>query len=404
MKIVQINIFPNLSTGNIMSNIHKRLLEEGIESYIVWGRGRKANNEHEIFMNDKMGIYYHVLYTRMTDKIGFASKRATKKLLKRLDEIKPDIIHLHNIHGYYINIEMLFHYIKENNIKVVWTLHDCWAFTGHCAYFEVAHCNKWKKGCYDCPQLNTYPISNKDNTEFNYKNKKELFNGIENMNIITVSKWLESKVKESFLLKYNISTIYNGIDLNVFYPRKNNLREKYNLQDKKIILGVASTWSERKGLEDFIELSKVISDEYKIILLGLNKKQLKKMPENILALERTDTIDELAEFYSVADVYFNASMEETFGLTTVEAMACGTPAIVYNSTALPEVVSKNSGIVVEPKNIKEVLNSIKLICESDFFEKDEIIMQAKRFNKIDQFNKYNDLYKKIIYDNKIADI
>ncbi len=393
MKIVQINIFPNLSTGNIMMDIHRKLLEEGHESYVVWGRGRKSNNEYEIFMNDKIGVYYHALYTRITDKTGFASKRATKKLLQKLEEIKPDIIHLHNIHGYYINIEELFDYIKNNNIKVIWTLHDCWAFTGHCAYFETVNCNKWKKRCYDCPQLKTYPISNKDNTEWNYNNKKEIFNNVKNMKLITVSKWLESKVKESFLSDYNVETIYNGIKLDVFYPRKSNLRENYNLKDKKIVLGVASTWSERKGLEDFIKLSEMLSNEYKIVLVGLNKKQLEKTPKNILAFGRTRTIDELAEFYSIADVYFNASIEETFGLTTVEAMACGTPVIVYNSTALPEVVTKSSGVVVKQKNIEKVLEVIKLLCESKIFRKENIIKNAQRFDKNVMIQEYYKLYK-----------
>lgn len=393
MKIVQINIFPNLSTGNIMSNIHKRLLEEGIESYIVWGRGRKANNEHEIFMNDKMGIYYHVLYTRMTDKTGFASKRATKKLLKKLDEIKPDIIHLHNIHGYYINIEMLFHYIKENNIKVVWTLHDCWAFTGHCAYFEVAHCNKWKKGCYDCPQLNTYPNSFRDNSKQNYNNKKELFNNL-NMTIVTPTNWLAKLVKESYLKNYSVKVINNGIDTNLFKPRKSNFREKYHLENKKIILGVASTWSERKGLNDFIKLSSIIDENCKIVLVGLNNQQIKKLPKNIISIKRTSSPIELAEIYSAADLYFSPSIEETFGMTIIESIACGTKAIVYKDTAMEEIIDKRYGTCIERGKldlVKEELENVTKIKKEDIDNKYTLDYQN---------NLYLELYHNILSSSK----
>lgn len=397
MKIVQINTFPNKSTGNIMMNIHKKLIENNIESYVVWGRGKKAKDNTEIYMNDKLGVYLHGLYTRITDKAGFASKRATKKLLQKLDVIRPDIIHLHNLHGYYINIEMLFNYIKRNNIKVVWTLHDCWAFTGHCAYFDMVNCEKWKSECRNCELKNTYPkTSIIDNSSSNYYNKKKLFNNVEDMQIISVSKWLENKIKSSFLEKHKILTIQNGIDINVFKPTESVIRETYNLQGKKVILGVASEWTKRKGLEDFIKLSQIITDEYQIILIGLNKKQIKQVPNNIIALERMKSIEELVEYYSIADVYFNASVEETFGMTTIEAMACKTPVIVYNATALPEVVTEDTGFVIEPHNIEKVWKKIELICENKIFNKKNIRKNAEKYNKEEVFEKYINVYKSMI--------
>ena len=247
MKIVQINSFSNGSTGKIMMSIHKELLNKGHDSYVVWGRGRKSENEHEIFLNDKIGVYRHVLSSRLTGKTGFYSKKSTKKLLKKLDEIKPDIVHLHNIHGYYINIEMLFNYLKKNNIRVIWTLHDCWAFTGQCPHFAAAKCDKWKTECKKCPMIHEYPRTFKDNSNWNYKKKKELFTGL-NMTIVTPSKWLANLVKESYLKDYQVKVINNGVDTDVFKPTPSDFRKKYNLKDKKIILGVASVWTEKKRI------------------------------------------------------------------------------------------------------------------------------------------------------------
>ena len=358
MKIVQINSVPNGSTGSIMMNIHRELLNQGHESYVVWGRGRNAENDHEIYMNDKLGVYLHVLYSRLTGKHGFASKRATRKLLKKLDEIKPDIIHLHNIHGYYINIELLFNYLKKNNIKVIWTLHDCWSFTGQCPHFERIKCEKWKNGCYKCPLIKTYPKSFIDNSKWNYNKKKELFTGLD-LKIVTPSYWLAKLVKISFLKDYEVEVINNGIDTNIFKPTPSNFREKYNLQDKIIILGVSSVWTEAKGYYDFIELSNLLDDNYKIVLVGLNEKQLKEIPSNILGLPRTNGPKELAEIYTAADVFFNASLEESFGLTTIEALSCKTNAIVYNSTALPEIIDGTNGYIIDSNNIYEVYDKIK---------------------------------------------
>lgn len=335
MKIVQINSVPNGSTGSIMMNIHRELSNQGHESYVVWGRGRNAENDHEIYMNDKLGVYLHVLYSRLTGKHGFASKRATRKLLKRLDEIKPDIIHLHNIHGYYINIELLFNYLKKNNIKVVWTLHDCWSFTGHCSYFDMVKCEKWKTGCKNCPQKQSYPKSLIDNSKWCYKKKKEIFNDA-NVTLVTPSKWLAKLVKLSYLKDYDVKVINNGINTEIFKPTPSNFREKYNLQDKTIILGVANVWEERKGLNDFIELSKILDDNFKIVLVGLNEKQLKEIPNNILGLTRTNGPKELAEIYTASDIFFNPTYEDNYPTVNIEAISCGTPVVTYNTGGSPE--------------------------------------------------------------------
>jgi len=358
MKIVQINAFSNKSTGTIMMNIHKELLKQGHDSYVVWGRGREPENNHEIYMNDKLGVYFHGLYTRLTDKTGFASKGATKRLIKKLDEIKPDIIHLHNIHGYYINIEMLFNYIKKNNIRTIWTLHDCWAFTGHCPHFELIGCTKWKDGgCHDCPLKNMYPKSITDNSKWNYQKKKEIFTGVKDLTIITPSKWLANLVNQSFLKDYKIIVINNGIDTNIFKPRKSDFRKKYNLENKKIILGVASDWTKEKGYYDFIDLSKLLDNNYQIVMVGLNKEQLKEIPNNILGIERTENAIQLAEIYTAADVFLNLTYADNYPTTNLEAQACGTPCITYNTGGSPESVPKENVVDKDIAKVVERLNT-----------------------------------------------
>lgn len=382
MKIVQINTFPYKATGSIMMNIHNELLKEKIDSYVIWGRGRKEKNNHEYKMSNKFSIYMHGLYTRFTDKTGFLSYIDTKKMIKKLNKIKPDIIHLHNIHGYYINIKMLFSYIKKNNIKVVWTFHDCWPFTGHCAYFDMVGCNKWINECYKCPQINTYPKSIIDNSKWNYNEKKEIFN-YNNLTVVTPCKWLSELVKKSFFKNNNVEVIYNGIDKNVFKHTNNN----YFSIDKKIVLGVASEWTERKGLKDFIKLNEIIDhDKYQIILVGVDEQNKKNIPNDIITISRTNNVNELVDIYSSSYVFFNPTYEDNFPTTNLEALSCGTPVITYNTGGSPESV-ENNGYVIEKGNYKKVINIL-----------DNIDIKVKYndiFTKENMIKDYIELYKKI---------
>ena len=357
VKVVQISTFSYKAAGNIMMNLHRAMMKNGIDSYVVWGRGRKAENDHEYFMDDSWGVKLHGVYTRITDKTGFASTLSTRKLLNWLDEIEPDIIHLHCIHGYFINISLLFTYIKEKNIKVIWTQHDCWAFTGHCAYFDACGCEKWKTGCHDCEQLTTYPASRlMDNSKWNWKTKKELFTGA-NVTVVTPCEWLSELVKISFLREYPIRVIYNGIDTNVFKPTKSYFKKKNEIEAKKMILGGASEWTERKGLRDFIELDEMLDKkEYVIVLVGVSKKQVENLPKDIIALNRTNNIKELVEIYSAADVYFNPTYEDNFPTTNLEAIACGTPVITYDTGGSPESVDPRA--VVQKGNLNRVKDII----------------------------------------------
>lgn len=395
MKVLQINIFGNLSTGRIAVDLYRTLNEAGYEGMIAFARNKIAEGVPHIKIGNKLNVYVDGIMTRLTDRAGTFSKSATKKLINDIKEYNPDIIHLHNLHGYYINIDILFDYLKNCGKPVVWTLHDCWAYTGHCCYYSMVGCDKWKTGCYNCEQLKSYPASYVDNSEWNFKKKKDLFLGLPNLTLVTVSKWLANEVKQSFLKGVPLEVIYNGIDTSVFKPTDSNFRSKYKVENKFLILGVASTWDTRKGLSDFIELAGMLDEYYKIVLIGVTNKERKRLPDNVIGIPRTESIEELAGIYTAADVYFNASVEETFGLPTIEAMSCGTPVIVYNATSLPEVLDLNNGWVVEPHCLYDVMNIIEQI-RGGLEKKEEIREHALKYEKSKQYNSYIELYKKII--------
>lgn len=396
MKIVEINSVCGIrSTGRIASDIIDIIKTYGYEGKMAFGREQVPQKyiNDSIRIGTQLDIYLHALGSKIFDNTGFYSKRATKKFLEWLDAYNPDLIHLHNIHGYYINIELLFSYIKEKQKKVIWTLHDCWAFTGHCAHFAAEECNKWKKQCEDCSLKKDYPSSILfEQSKKNYQRKKEIFSNVENMVIVTPSEWLASMVKESFLKDYSISVIPNGIDLSVFCPRESDFRKRYEVEDKKIVLGVATAWGKQKGLNEFIELSRRLDEKFKVVLVGLTKQQKRELPNNIIGIERTNSPSELAEIYTAADVLLSMSREETMGLTVVEANACGTPAVVFNTTALPELLAPDCGIVLEEDTVGCV---VKTLNEVDFskFKLENCVKNAKRYEKKKMYEKYVMLYK-----------
>lgn len=397
MKIVSINLGKYGSTGKIMIGISHAAEKQGNICYQVYP-GSKMNftrEPNDILISSRFERKVSAKLAYYTGYNGCFSIPATLKLLKKLDNIQPDILHFHNLHNSYINLPMLFNYVKKNNIKVVWTLHDCWSMTGQCPYFSIKKCDKWKSGCYDCPQINVYPAAKFDRTEVMWKKKKEWFTGVKNLTVITPSEWLAGLVKQSYLRDYPLKVIHNGIDLNVFKPMKSDFRDKNHLAGKYILLGVAFDWGYRKGLDVFTELAVRLDERFKIVLIGTNENIDKQLPDNIISIHRTNNQKELAEIYTAADLFVNPTREETLGMVNIEALACGTPVITFNSGGSPECVSESCGYVVDSDDIVSLEEKIIEICEKNLFLSENCIARAKMFNEDDLFAEYANLYNSI---------
>lgn len=399
MKVLQINSVCGIgSTGRIATDIHNILIEQGHESYIAYGRDLPKNCDNAIRIGTKIDNYTHVAKTRVLDKHGFGSIQATKEFINKIKDIDPDIIHLHNIHGYYINVEILFNYLKEANKPVVWTLHDCWSFTGHCAHFDYIGCNKWKTGCFNCPLKQEYPKSVLiDNSEWNYNKKKETFSGIKNLTIVTPSNWLADLVRDSFLNNYDIVTIHNGIDLSVFKPIESDFRKKYKLENKFMILGVSSVWNQRKGFYEYIKLSNMLEEDEVIVLVGVSEKQKENLPQNIVGITRTSNVKELAEIYSSSDVFVNLTLEDNYPTVNLEAKACGTLVVTYNTGGCSETVNQCVDITID-KNTEDVLKMIKKIRRNSNLQIEFNNEEITKNNKKTMISKYLMLYKGGIQD------
>lgn len=401
MRVLQINSVANYSsTGRIAEGIGQVVLDNGWESFIAYGRRNSKSSSELIKIGNKWDVKLHGIQTRLWDNHGLGSRKATLDFINKIKELKPDVVHLHNIHGYYINIEVLFNYLAAYKIPIVWTLHDCWSFTGHCVYFDYVDCEKWKKGCFMCPQQRSYPSSYiLDRSKRNYIIKRNLFTSVDNMIIVPVSNWLESLGKESFLNRYCFHVVRNGIDLrSFFYDKSCELILKYRLNNKFVILGVANTWSTRKGLHEFIKLSEFFDSQTKIILVGLDEAQLKEIPENIIGIKRTESLEELRKLYSCADVFVNPTWEDNFPTTNLEAMACGTPVITYDTGGSSEAIDKNTGVVVERGNLEALINAIeKVKLNGKKYYLEPCTLRAKKYfdNKL-QFAKYIGLYERLI--------
>jgi len=364
MKVLQIDTTYNAApTGRFASGIGDFLISHGHESFFGYGRTEKKSRSVPIKIGDKTSILMHILNTRLFDRHGFGSKNATRLFIDQIREINPDIVHLHNIHGYYINVEILFDYLHKAGKPVVWTLHDCWSFTGHCSYFDRFECYKWKEGCYKCPAKKLYPSSwFVDNSRKNYRNKKELFTSPDRLVIVTPSLWLFRHAEQSFLNRYPLKVINVGIDLEKFRQvDSREIRDKYDITGKHIILGVASVWSQRKGLTDFIQLRSMLDPDIEIVLAGLTPQQIRDLPAGINGISRTENIDELVALYSAADVFLNPTYMDNFPATNLEALACGTPVITYKTGGSPEAVSDDCGLVVKKGDIPGLVSAINEI-------------------------------------------
>jgi glycosyltransferase involved in cell wall biosynthesis len=399
--LFQITIEVNIgSVGRIAEQIGQTVIEQGWNSYITYARKQLPSASKIIKIGNKFDIYWHGFNTRLFDNHSLCSTRATKKLIKKIEQIKPDIIQMHHIHGYYLNMKILFNYLSSIDTPVVWIFHDCWSFTGHCCYFDYVGCDKWKTGCHHCPQKWKYPGSLwLDRSSRNYTLKKKLFNQVKNMTIVPVSHWLGSVVGQSFLNKYPVQVIQNGIDIEMFSPQLNaeQVKEKYGVAGRFMLLGIAGIWEQRKGLQDFIALNKRLPDDCQIVLVGLKKKQIQGLPKRIIGIERTENVQALADLYSVADLFINPTWEDTFPTTNLEALACGTPVVTYRTGGSVEAVSEDTGFIVDKGNIGALCDVINIVKQKGktFYSENCRRRAMALYNKTDRFGEYMQLFNQL---------
>lgn len=394
LKVALINSVCGIgSTGKICVGIGKLLEAHGIDHKIFYTFGHSDYQQSFCYSNNKI-IKLQALKSRVLGNYGFNSKGPTKLLISKLKEYQPDVVHIHNIHGHDCDLEMLFHYLKQENVKIVWTFHDCWAFTGYCTYFSLCGCNKWKKQCSQCPQKRKYSWF-WDKSEQNYLRKKHVLSGL-NLTIVTPSEWLASLVKQSFLKDYPVEVINNGIDLEVFKPSASGFRKQNNCEDKFILLGVSFEWEPRKGLDVFIQLAKRLSRQYQIVLVGTNEKVDNQLPENIISIHRTNSQQELAEIYSAADLLINPTREENFPTVNIESLACGTPVLTFDTGGSAEIIDESCGASVETGCVEQLIAKVYEMEKKKDCMVHKCVERAKRYDMNDRFNDYYVLYKKIV--------
>ena len=396
LKILQINNWNFGSTGKIMRSIEAKASENGYEVASAYSKCRvnlNGKKTSDIPIGNRMTNNLHPIFAKITGLNGCFSFFATLNFLRKVKRFSPDVIHLHNLHNCYINLPLLFRFIKKNNIRTVWILHDCWAFTGHCPYFTLAKCDKWKNGCYGCASYMEYPYSLFDNSKLMYRLKKKWFTGVSDLTIITPSQWLGDLVKQSFLAEYPVKVINNGIDLSVFRPTDSDFRKKYNCEDKFLILGVAFAWEKRKGLDVFIELAKRLDERFQIVLVGTDDNVDKQLPENIISIHRTHSQAELAEIYSACDLFLNPTREENYPTVNMEAISCGTPVLTFNTGGSGEIPDNTCGNVVGDNTVEAIFEKINEIFNNNPFTEANCLKRAQSFAAEEKYAEYIKLYE-----------
>ncbi len=405
-KLLQVNIFVNSgSTGRIAEEIGQLAIKQGWESYIAYGRNDTESKSKKIKIGNKLDVLWHVFLTRFFGLHGFGSKRATKQFIQKIEQIQPNIIHLHNIHGYYLNIKILFSYLAKKDIPIVWTLHDCWTITGHGGHFTYRAKKKgelyWTAPKSEYPNVWFYLDDYKK-----YKHKQKYFSSIKNLTLVPVSKWLEDIMKQSYFGEIaKFYKIYNGVDLDTFkYQKKNEIIQKYNLFNKKVYIAVASVWTKQKGLDDFISFSKNLKKDEVIVLVGVTDEIISKLPKDIIGIKRTENVEELVNLYLVSNIFLNLTYQDTFPTTNLESLACGTPIITYKTGGSPEAVSEETGIVIEQGNLEQLRQAIDTILieqKNGKFTAEKCRARAEKYyNKDDRFQEYLSLYDRLLQEQK----
>jgi glycosyltransferase involved in cell wall biosynthesis len=406
-KLLHINpvLRPSTSTGRIIQEIGAVAMADGWDNYIAYSKGRDGvmpSASKLVPVGSKLSVAVHGLMTRFFDMHGLGSKVATRRFIKEIEKIKPDVIHIHNIHGYFLNYKILFNYLSKTDIPVVWTVHDCWLYTGHCYHYANVGCEKWKNQCKKCPQKTAFPTSILlDRSKRNFTDKRGAFTSLKNLTIVTVSEWMKDEMSNSFLKDCNFMVIHNGIDLNVFDVKSDDkaLREKYNLGDKKIILGLASIWSKEKGWYDFVQMSKMLDDDEVIVMVGVNEKQMEQLPKGIIGIRRTENVHQLAELYSAATAFVNPTWQDNYPTVNLEAIACGTPVVTYRTGGSIEAVTEDTGYVVEQGDVEGLLKAVREIKNKG---KEQYTARCRahaleNFSKEERYADYLKLYENITH-------
>ena len=401
MNVLQVNtVYPNGSTGRIVAEIAEYTAQQpDNHAMIALGIGAEERNGNlsAVRIGKPWERKLHGAIRKLFDAEGYGSHLATARLIRFCEENRPDVIHMHNLHGCYLNLTRWFRYLERRSIPVIWTLHDCWPLTGHCAHFAYVRCDRWKTLCMRCPQKGAYPACiGIGGSRRNYRLKRKLFTALGNLTIVTPCRWLEDIVQNSFLRDTPVRVIYNGVDTRRFRPVKSGLRAQYGLENRKVLLAVASVWTDRKGLRELIQLSQALDDSYRVVIIGLTKEQFKMLPENILGLEQIPSPDLLCQWYTAADCFVNPTLEDTMPLVNLEAMACGAPVAVFDTGGCPEVITDACGLVVARGDIRGLTNAVKRICKSGNEYEDACIEQAKRFSMERTVRAYHDLYREVL--------
>ena len=393
-RLLQINVTANWgSTGKIAESIGLCALQHGWESYIAYGRYSRPSQSQLIRIGNSFSPYIHYIEQRLFDNEGLCSRRSTKQLIATIKSISPDIVQLHNIHDHYLNYRLLFEYLNTTDIKVVWTFHDCWAFTGHCFHFVTKNCTKWKDGCSHCPLRNAYPKTLLDRSFLNYRLKRDLFTANNNLSIVACSDWMSGFVQESFLKSKPVCTIHNGVDLSVFTPSTSS---EGCAGRRFSVLAVSSVWTREKGLFDIYKLREMLPSEFDIVLVGVSSKQQQHLPPGIIGIQRTQDVSELVQLYRSADVLINPTYADTFPTVNLEALACGTPVITYNTGGSPEAVDESTGVVVPQGDVQALADAI-LKLQAHPLSSDACRGRAEMFFDKDKcFEQYLALYNQLL--------
>lgn len=390
--LLQINVSANWgSTGKIAESIGLASIRHEWKSYIAYGRYCNPSQSHLIKIGTKSDTYLHYVHQRIFDDEGLCSKNATRQLIKTIKDLGPDIVQLHNIHDHYLNYRLLFEYLNRTDIKVVWTFHDCWAFTGHCFHFVTKKCKRWKTQCYGCPLQHEYPKTLLDHSDENFSLKKNLFTKNKNLTIVACSEWMAHFVRESFLQDKPLYVIHNGVDLDIFKAKPNEKVQKIFK-----VLAVSNVWNKDKGIDDILTLRNLLPEDYTMTIVGLNEKQLKKLPLGIKGIQRTQNVQELVKLYSEADVLINPTYADTFPTVNLEALACGTPVITYRTGGSPEAIDERTGVVVEQGDVNGLVEAIYRMKEDPLYSADCRKRAEECFDKDKCFEKYVELYEKLL--------